>query len=81
MTELFSNPNFDEEIITKKNIKNRSQIKPVKSKRVGMIGKFKATIYGIIENNKAKYIENEKEKVFVDLGKSGAYTFNRNMFY
>ena len=80
MTELFSNPNFDDNIIFKKNIKNRSQIKQVKPKRVGMISKFKATIYGIIENDKAKHIEDEKARVFVELGKSGAHFFNRNIF-
>ncbi len=77
MAEYFSNQNLENDVLPK-NIKDRFQILPAKSKkRMGRIRKFKATIYNLIGNKSAKTLKNVKAKndVRIRMNNSNRYLF------
>ena len=80
MTEFFSNPNLEDNVLPKY-IKNRFQISPVKSKKlIGKIRKFKATIYNLIGNKSATTLKNVKAKTDVKIGMNGPFNSSRFLF-
>ena len=80
MTELFSNPNFDEKFSQKK-IKNRSQILLVKPKKLqGRIRKFKVTIYNLIGNKNTTSLKNVKARTGTRIGMNGGFNTTRYLF-